>query len=74
MGNRDNFGIFIHLFSIENICCDLHLNHLVETVLMRGHNIFFLEKEEKSSLNYPQYPLLSGALISNVTGFLQIGL
>ena len=37
---------------------------------MRGQNICFLEKEEKSSLNYPQYSLLSGALIRNVTGLL----
>ena len=30
--------------------------------------MFFLRNKKKSSLNYPQYPLLSGALISSVTG------
>ena len=30
----------------------------------------FIEKREKLSLNYPQYPHLSGALISGVTGLL----
>ena len=41
----------------HNIC-------LIETVLMRGHNIMFsLRNKKKISLNYPQYPLLSGALV-----------
>ena len=33
---------------------------------MNGHNIY----SEKIFLNYPQYPFLSGALISSVTGFM----
>ena len=37
---------------------------------MRGTTYVFLEKEEKLSLNYPQYSLLSGALISSVTRLL----
>ena len=32
--------------------------------------MFSIEKEEKLSLNYPQYSLLSGALISSVTELL----
>ena len=32
--------------------------------------MFTLKKIEKLSLNYPQYSLLSGALISSVTGLL----
>ena len=27
--------------------------------ILKGHNICFVEKEEKLSLNYPQYPILS---------------
>ena len=37
---------------------------------MRGHNIGFLREIKKLSLNYPQYSLLSGALISSATGLL----
>ena len=37
---------------------------------MRGHNICFHRETRKISLNYPQYPRLSGALISGVTGLL----
>ena len=37
---------------------------------MRGHNICFHREIRKLSLNYPQYPRLSGALISGVTGLL----
>ena len=37
---------------------------------MRGTTYVFLEKEEKLSLNFPQYSLLSGALISSVTRLL----
>ena len=33
---------------------------------MRGHNIVLIEKKEKLSLNYPQYPLLSGALLHHI--------
>ena len=32
-------------------------------VLMRGYNICFCEEIRKSFLNYPQYPLLSGAMV-----------
>ena len=37
---------------------------------MRGHNICFHREIRTLSLNFPQYPLLSGALISGVTGLL----
>ena len=37
---------------------------------MKGHNICFPREIRKSSLNYPQYSLLSGALISSVTELL----
>ena len=36
---------------------------------MRGHNIRF-HLEIRISLNYPQYPFLSEALISSLTGWL----
>ena len=29
------------IFLIETICCDPHLNRLIETVQMSGHNIWF---------------------------------
>ena len=32
--------------------------------------MFSLRNKKKVSLNYPQYPLLPGALISSVTGLL----
>ena len=32
--------------------------------------MFSLRNKKKSSLNYPHYPLLSGALVSSVTGLL----
>ena len=32
--------------------------------------MFSLRNKKKISLNYPQYPLLSGAMISIVTGLL----
>ena len=50
-------------YSFQTYVVAPHYNRLSETVIMRGHNIFFVEKEEKVSLNYPQYPLLSEALI-----------
>ena len=37
---------------------------------MRGHNICFPREIRKIALNYPEHPLLSGALISSVTGLL----
>ena len=37
---------------------------------MKGHNICFHREIRKLSLNYPKYTLLSGALISSVTGLL----
>ena len=35
-GNRDNFGIIFPVFSINT-----HINCLVNTVLMRDHNLYF---------------------------------
>ena len=41
-----------------------HQSHLVETVLIRDHHMFSLRnKKARLSLNYPQYLLLSGALL-----------
>ena len=37
---------------------------------MRGHNLCFHREIRKIPLNYPQYPLLSVALISRITGLL----
>ena len=41
-GNRDNFEIIIHKFSIKTYFVTCHENRLDKTVLMRGHNICFL--------------------------------
>ena len=46
---------------METICCDLHLNHLVEMVQMRGHNICFYAELIKGISNYHQI-LLSRTL------------
>ena len=40
-----------------------HKNRLVETVLMKGHNICFMEKFGKLPLNYPYYPFLSRPIV-----------
>ena len=42
-GNKDNLGIISHL-SIKTYFVTHHKNRLIETVLMRGHNICFIEK------------------------------
>ena len=39
--NRDNFGIIIQIFTSKTYFVTRHENRLVETVLMRGHNICF---------------------------------
>ena len=44
------------------ICCDLHLNRLIETVQMRGHNIWLRREIRKIII---KYSLLSRALIMN---------
>ena len=38
------------------------LNRLVETVQLRGHNIFFMHNQQKLSLIITKYSLLSSAL------------
>ena len=48
----------IFLFLIETICCDLHLNRLLETVQMRGYNIDFYAELTKIIFNYHQILLL----------------
>ena len=41
-GNRDYFGIIINILNVKKTYfVTHHLNRLVETVLMRGHNICF---------------------------------
>ena len=40
------------LFLIETICCTPHLNRLVETVQMRGHNVCFHAELTKIIPNY----------------------
>ena len=51
----DNLGI---IFLIETICCDPHLNRLVKTVEMRGHNICLYAELTKIIRNYHQILLL----------------
>ena len=65
-GHRDNFWIIIHTLP-KNIFCD---PIRIKTILMRGHNICFYREIRKLYSNYPQYPFLSGGLISSVTGLL----
>ena len=67
-GNRDTFEMIIHIFTVKNIFCDPSLES--ESSLRGVITYIFSEKYEKLSLNYPQYPLLSGAVISSVTGWL----
>ena len=45
-GNRDNVGmVYIKLFiSVKTCTWTLHPNDLIERVLMRGHNICFIER------------------------------
>ena len=40
------------LFLIETICCPPHLNRLIETVQMRGHNISFYAELTKNIANH----------------------
>ena len=42
------------LFLIKTICSDFHLNRLVKTVQMRGHNICFYAELTKIIPNYQQ--------------------
>ena len=60
----DNF----QYFSIKAYTCieTPHQNRLVETVLMRVTIYVFIEKQEKLSLKYLQYPVLYGALITTL--------
>ena len=37
------YFLYFFLFLIETICCDL-MNRLVETVQMKGQNIYFYEE------------------------------
>ena len=46
--SRDNFPYF----SIKTYIVTPHLNRLTEMVLMRGHNIRFVEKKEKLPSDY----------------------
>ena len=69
--------MIIFLFLFETICCDPsselsrrdgsdeglpHLNHLIETVQMRAHNICFYAELTKIIPNYHQILTLSRAL------------
>ena len=60
-GKRDNFGIIFHVTPL-NICGDpsLEPSHRDGSNERSQHKV--IEKQEKLSLNYFQYPLLSGAL------------
>ena len=46
-GNRDNFGIIIHIFTVNIFC---------ETVLMRGHNICFHSEIRKNIFELSSVP------------------
>ena len=48
------------LFLIETMCCDPDLNHLIEMVQTKGHNICFYAELTKIIHNYCQIiPLIS---------------
>ena len=49
-------------FSMKPYVVTPHLNHLVETVQIRGHNMFLITRIKK---NYPQ-------LLSNTVSFLEL--
>ena len=57
--------IFLH----KSIFCDLSLEPSHQDGSNEGSYHVFVEKYEKLSLNYLQYPFLSGALFHNKTGF-----
>ena len=42
----------------ENLFCDLSLELSQTDSIMRGHNLCFMQKYGKRSLNYPCYPFL----------------
>ena len=70
MDNRDNFGIFIHIIRKKHIC-DPSLEPSHRDGSNEGpQHMFSFRNKKKSSLNYSQYLLLSGALISSVPGVL----
>ena len=62
-GKRDNLGIIFHISPLK-ICCDSSLEPSCQDGSNEGSQHVFVEKQEKISLNHPQYPLLSGALIN----------
>ena len=61
-GNRDNLGINV-IFLHKNIFCDPPLEPSHQDGFNEGsQHTFLLRNKKKLSLNYPNYPLLSGAL------------
>ena len=38
---KDNLGLIFHISPLKHMFATHHYNHLLETVLMRGHNIYF---------------------------------
>ena len=66
-GNRDNLGIFL-LFFYVNISCGPSLEPSRQDGFNEGsRHMFSFTNEKKNSLNYPCYPLLSGAVMSFFT-------
>ena len=51
------------IFSSKPYVVTPHLNRLVTTVQMRGHNIWFYAELTKLSLIITKYSVLSGALL-----------
>ena len=61
-GVRDNLGIISHISTQKRIC-DPSLEPSHQDGSNEGsQHMFLLRNKKKLSLNYPQYPLLSGAL------------
>ena len=60
-GNRDNLGIISHIFH-KNILCDPSLEPSHRDGSNEGSQYMFSLRNKKTFLNYPKYPLLSGAL------------
>ena len=65
-GNRDNLWIISHICH-KNIFCDPPLEPSHRDGSKQGsQHMFSLRNKKKLSLNYPQYPLLFGALTESL--------
>ena len=63
LDKREYFDDTVSYFSSKPYVVTSHLNSLDETVQMRGHNMFFMQNQQKLSLIITKYSLLSRALV-----------